>query len=80
MSGKNVHDARLTAAMIKHKISHLLTFNVKDFKRFVEIILAGKTNNSLIKRRVNVEKLCSSPEQSSKKPNIRLLMFIIISH
>lgn len=37
VSGKNVHDARLVAAMLKHKISHLLTFNVKDFKRFTEI-------------------------------------------
>lgn len=36
--GKNVHDARLVAAMIQHKITHLLTFNTKDFKRFNEII------------------------------------------
>lgn len=35
--GKNVHDAKLVAAMLKHGISHLLTFNVKDFKRFTEI-------------------------------------------
>jgi len=33
-SGKNVHDARLVAAMITHKITHLLTFNTKDFKRY----------------------------------------------
>jgi predicted nucleic acid-binding protein len=37
--GKNVHDARLVAAMIHHQITHLLTFNAKDFKRFSEIIL-----------------------------------------
>lgn len=37
VSGKNVHDARLVAAMIRHQITHLLTFNIKDFKRFGEI-------------------------------------------
>lgn len=37
VSGKNVHDARLVAAIIKHKITNLLTFNIKDFKRFTEI-------------------------------------------
>ncbi len=36
-SGKNVHDARIVAAMIKHKISSLLTFNTKDFIRYKEI-------------------------------------------
>lgn len=35
--GKNVHDARLAAAMLKHNISHLLTLNIKDLKRFTEI-------------------------------------------
>lgn len=35
--GKNVHDARLVAAMLEHGITHLLTFNGKDFKRFNEI-------------------------------------------
>jgi predicted nucleic acid-binding protein len=37
VSGKNVHDTRLVAAMLTHNITHLLTFNVKDFKRFTEI-------------------------------------------
>lgn len=37
VSGKNVHDTRLVAAMLTHNITHLLTFNVKDFKRFGEI-------------------------------------------
>lgn len=35
--GKKVHDARLVAAMIIHKIDHLLTFNTADFKRFSKI-------------------------------------------
>jgi len=29
--GKNAHDARLVAAMTVHGLSHLLTFNAKDF-------------------------------------------------
>ena len=29
--GKNAHDARIVAAMITHRITHLLTFNVDDF-------------------------------------------------
>lgn len=38
-SGKNVHDARIVAAMITHKITHLLTFNTKDFMRYSGIIV-----------------------------------------
>ncbi|MFN0277375.1 MAG: type II toxin-antitoxin system VapC family toxin [Pyrinomonadaceae bacterium] len=37
VKGKNVHDARIVAAMMQHGITHLLTFNVKDFNRFDEI-------------------------------------------
>ena len=37
--GKQVHDARLAAAMIAHNITHLLTFNVEDFKRFSDIVV-----------------------------------------
>jgi predicted nucleic acid-binding protein len=36
--GKQVHDARLVAAMLAHNITHLLTFNVDDFKRFSDIV------------------------------------------
>jgi predicted nucleic acid-binding protein len=32
--GKQVYDARLVAAMRVHKLTHLLTFNTADFKRF----------------------------------------------
>lgn len=35
--GKLAHDTRLVAAMIAHNLTHLLTFNTKDFKRFSEI-------------------------------------------
>lgn len=34
VSGVQVHDTRLAAAMRVHGISHLLTFNVRDFTRF----------------------------------------------
>jgi predicted nucleic acid-binding protein len=37
--GKLTHDARLVAAMKRHGLSHLLTFNVADFQRFSEIEL-----------------------------------------
>jgi hypothetical protein len=34
ISGVQVHDARLAAAMYVHSVSHVLTINVKDFCRF----------------------------------------------
>ena len=37
--GKQVHDARLAAAMVVHNITHLLTFNVDYFKRFSDIVV-----------------------------------------
>lgn len=39
VSGKNVHDARIVAAMMQHRLTHLLTFNTKDFKRFDQITI-----------------------------------------
>lgn len=39
VSGKQVHDARIVAAMIIHKVTHLLTFNIDDFKRYSVITL-----------------------------------------
>ena len=35
--GKQVHDARLVAAMNVYNITHLLTFNDKDFRRYKHI-------------------------------------------
>jgi predicted nucleic acid-binding protein len=35
--GKQVYDARLVAAMNVHNLTHLLTFNTDDFKRFTTI-------------------------------------------
>lgn len=37
--GKQVHDARIVAAMKVHKITHILTFNLDDFKRYPAIAL-----------------------------------------
>lgn len=37
VKGKNAHDARLVAAMARHGLSHLLTFNVGDFARFAGV-------------------------------------------
>jgi predicted nucleic acid-binding protein len=37
IQGKNAHDARLVAAMMRHGVKHLLTFNAADFSRFEEI-------------------------------------------
>jgi predicted nucleic acid-binding protein len=37
VQGKQAHDARLVAAMQRHGLTHILTFNVGDFKRYSEI-------------------------------------------
>ncbi|MBM3236099.1 PIN domain-containing protein [Candidatus Poribacteria bacterium] len=34
VSGVQVHDARLVAAMISHGVTHILTFNTTDFVRY----------------------------------------------
>lgn len=34
VSGKNAHDARLVAAMTVHGVTHILTFNTRDFARY----------------------------------------------
>lgn len=38
VSGVQVHDARLAAAMYVHGISHILTMNEADFKRFSGLV------------------------------------------
>ena len=37
VSGIQVHDAKLAAAMKAHNIKNLLIFNAKDFKRYTDI-------------------------------------------
>lgn len=39
VSGVQVHDARIAAAMKAHGITHLITFNPKDFTRYQSITL-----------------------------------------
>lgn len=34
VQGKKAHDAHLVAAMHRHELTHILTFNGSDFKRF----------------------------------------------
>ena len=39
VTGTNAYDARLAAAMLTHGVTHLLTFNAKDFRRLgIEVI------------------------------------------
>ena len=44
VAGKQAHDAHLVAAMLVHGITHLLTFNTNDFKRFSEIMVVNPHN------------------------------------
>ena len=37
VSGKNAHGARLVSAMLTHGLTHLLTFNEVDFRRFTAV-------------------------------------------
>ena len=43
VSGKQAHDARLVAAMNVHNVTHLITFNTVDFKRFTDITAVSPT-------------------------------------
>ena len=40
-NGKQAQDAHLVAAMLVHKVTHLLTFNDGDFRRFTEITVVN---------------------------------------
>ena len=44
VSGVQVHDARLVAAMHVHNVNRILTFNTKDFARFTDIEAIHPTN------------------------------------
>ncbi len=37
VSGVQVHDARIVAAMLVHQVTHILTFNTSDFGRYSNI-------------------------------------------
>jgi len=44
VTGKPSHDARLVAAMVAHQLTHILTFNTGDFKRFSGITAVDPTS------------------------------------
>jgi predicted nucleic acid-binding protein len=39
ISGKNIHDAAISAAMLENEIKHILTYNKKDFEIYKEITI-----------------------------------------
>jgi predicted nucleic acid-binding protein len=41
VSGVQVHDARLVAAMHVHRIGNLLTLNLQDFRRYGDIVVVS---------------------------------------
>ena len=47
VSGKNVHDARLVAAMSVHGVSRILTFNGSDFARYPGISIVDPNSKDL---------------------------------
>ena len=48
VAGKQAHDAHIVAAMSAHKVTHLLTFNDRDFKRFNEITVVNPSSIKMI--------------------------------
>lgn len=44
VEGKASHDTRLVAAMVRHGLVHILTFNLGDFKRFSEVTAISPTD------------------------------------
>lgn len=44
VSGTKVHDARIVAAMIVHRVSHILTLDGSDFERYSEIVIVAPQN------------------------------------
>lgn len=44
VKGKNAHDARLVAAMLRHRLTRVLTFNTSDFSRFNGIEAVSPAN------------------------------------
>jgi predicted nucleic acid-binding protein len=44
VSGIQVHDARMVAAMRVHRIENLLTLNARDFRRYEDIVVLAPQN------------------------------------
>lgn len=43
VKGVKVHDARLVAAMLVHELTHIVTFNSRDFARYSEVTAVHPT-------------------------------------
>ena len=41
VTGRQAHDARLAAVMLVHGVTHILTFNVDDFRRYPGIVVVS---------------------------------------
>ena len=52
VKGKQVHDARIVAAMLRHEVSHLLTFNAADFARYSEITVVDPQRAGELERAI----------------------------
>ncbi|MEP6903904.1 MAG: type II toxin-antitoxin system VapC family toxin [Actinomycetota bacterium] len=47
VSGVQVHDARIVAAILIHKVTHILTFNTADFVRYSSLGIIAVNPNSV---------------------------------
>ncbi len=47
VSGVQVHDARIVAAMLVHQVTHILTFNTSDFARYSSIGIVAVDPNKI---------------------------------
>jgi predicted nucleic acid-binding protein len=47
VSGVQVHDARIVAAMIVHNVTHILTFDTSDFNRYSNIGIVAVDPNTI---------------------------------
>ncbi|MBA4186011.1 MAG: PIN domain-containing protein [Acidobacteria bacterium] len=47
VSGVQVHDARIVAAMLIHQVTHILTFNTSDFARYSSIGIVAVDPNKV---------------------------------
>lgn len=45
ISGVSVHDARIVSVMVTHRISHIVTLNASDFKRYEGILAIDPSSN-----------------------------------
>ena len=53
VKGKKAHDARLVAAMLRHRIPNILTFNGPDFVRFANVNIYSPED--VIARRLSLD-------------------------